>query len=62
MALDNDMKRRIAHLAKPYPKRVASETIDTAVVQTDKGGETPTATLQPSLRSRAPAKDKKKAV
>jgi hypothetical protein len=46
MGLDAEIKSTLATLSMPYPKRVASDTIDTATVQVDKGGETPTATLQ----------------
>jgi hypothetical protein len=46
MPLDGEMRRRFLPLARPYPKRVTSDTIDTASVQGAKGGETPTVTLQ----------------
>lgn len=44
--LDNEIRQRILPLAKPYPKRAASETIDTSGYQSEKGGEAPTAALQ----------------
>ena len=46
MPLDPEMRAKILPLAKPYPKRVASDTGDTPSVQEGKGGSTPTATLQ----------------
>jgi hypothetical protein len=48
MPLDSETRARVAKLAKPYPKRVTSDTIDTAAVHADEGGETPTVTLQPA--------------
>jgi len=48
MPLDAEMRAKIAPLAKPYPKRVRSETIDTPSVQDGEGGETPTLTLHAS--------------
>lgn len=46
MPLDDEMRERIKPLAKPYPKRVANIDSDVAVIQTAKGGASPTATLQ----------------
>lgn len=46
MPLDLAMRAKILPLARPYPKRVGSDTIDTAGVHSVKGGETPTPTLQ----------------
>ena len=46
MPLDAEMRERILPLARPYPKRVGSDTGDTATVQVAEGGLTPTPTLQ----------------
>lgn len=46
MPLDKATRERILPLAKPYPKRASSETIDTPGVHPGKGGETPTDALQ----------------
>ena len=43
---DDEIRERLKPLAKPYPKRVRSETGDTADVQSAEGGSTPTRTLQ----------------
>lgn len=43
MPLDADMKTRIIHLAKPYPKRAKDQA---SSFRDDLGGETPTRTLQ----------------
>lgn len=43
MPLDAEMKARIIHLAKPYPKRAKDQASE---VRSDLGGETPTRTLQ----------------
>ena len=40
-----DMRRRIEPMAKPYPKRAASDTGDTPAIQAGEGGSTPTAAL-----------------
>jgi len=45
MPLDNEMRKQILPLSKPYPKRASSETSDTADFQSDKGGATPTDAL-----------------
>ena len=45
MPLDNDMRKKIIPLAKPYPKRASSETIDTPGIHPGEGGETPTDAL-----------------
>jgi hypothetical protein len=45
MPLDNEMRKQILPLAKPYPKRASSETIDTPGIHPGKGGETPTDAL-----------------
>ena len=44
-ALNDDMRKRILPLAKPYPKRAASETVDTPGDHSGKRGSTPTAAL-----------------
>lgn len=44
--LDAEMRTRILPLAKPYPKRERSDTIDTAAAQVAEGGVTPTRSLQ----------------
>lgn len=44
--LDAEMRQRIMPLAKPYPKRAGSDTKDTPVNLTGKGGSTPTPALQ----------------
>jgi hypothetical protein len=46
MPLDEEIRAVIAPLSKPYPKRVESDTNDTASVQDAEGGVTPTSTLQ----------------
>jgi hypothetical protein len=46
MPLDDDMRQQIISLAKPYPKRGRSDTIDTAPVQGAEGGVIPTLPLQ----------------
>ncbi len=46
MPLDKAMRRQLASMSKPYPKRVRSDTSDTLPVQGRKGGATPTRTLQ----------------
>lgn len=47
MPLDNETRKRILPLSKPYPKRAGSDTKDTAGSQPAKGGSTPTPALQP---------------
>jgi hypothetical protein len=46
MPLDNEMRKRILPLSKPYPKRAGSDTKDTSGFQPEKGGSTPTPALQ----------------
>ncbi len=48
MPLDAKMASAVESLRKPYPKRVRSETGDTAGVQPAKGASTATLTLQKS--------------
>lgn len=48
MPLDAEMRKQIAPLAKPYPKRAGSDTSDTPCSQHGKGGSTPTPALYPS--------------
>lgn len=43
--LDNDMRTRIAPLAKPYPKRAGSGPADTPANHAGEGGSTPTPAL-----------------
>jgi hypothetical protein len=50
MPLDGETKNRIQAMARPYPKRVESDTNDTASVQDAEGGVTPTSTLQSLCR------------
>ena len=45
--LDKKMRKQIQLLSKPYPKRVISDTGDTAGFPLAEGGLTPTMTLQP---------------
>lgn len=45
MPLDDDMRRRIEPLRKPYPKRVRSDTSDTTGNHPVEGGAAPTLTL-----------------
>jgi hypothetical protein len=45
MPLDNEMRKQILPLAKPYPKRASSETSDTPGFHPGKGGATPTDAL-----------------
>jgi len=51
MPLDDDMRRKIAPLRKPYPKRTraGSDTLDTPAFQAGEGGSLPT----PALHSTA---------
>jgi len=46
LPLDDEMRARILPLAKPYPKRVRSETSDTSAIHAEEGGAAPTLTLQ----------------
>jgi hypothetical protein len=46
MPLDDDMRKRIAPLAKPYPKRVTSIDSDAPANHAGQGGAIPTVTLQ----------------
>ena len=46
MPLDNEMRKQILPLSKPYPKRASSETNDTSAFHVEKGGATPTDALQ----------------
>jgi hypothetical protein len=46
MPLDNEMRKRILPLSKPYPKRAGSDTKDTSGSQSEEGGSTPTPALQ----------------
>lgn len=50
MPLDAEMKSRIMHLAKPYPKRAKDQASE---VHSDLGGETPTRTLQGSINAKS---------
>lgn len=45
MPLDKEMRVRIAHLARPYPKRAGSADSGTSAVQAGGGGATPTPAL-----------------
>ena len=45
MPLDDEMRKQIEPLRKPYPKRVRSVDSDTATVQVAEGGANPTRTL-----------------
>jgi hypothetical protein len=45
MPLDDEMRKHIELLRKPYPKRVRSVESDTATVQVAEGGANPTRTL-----------------
>ena len=45
MPLDNEMRKQILPLSKPYPKRASSETIDTPGIHPGEGGATPTGAL-----------------
>lgn len=49
-ALDDDMRAKIAHLAKPYPKRPRAESIDADVpaFQVGEDGSLPISALHPS--------------
>ena len=49
MPLTKDMKRKVEHLAKPYPKRVQSIDSDASSDQLEEGGAIPTCTLQGGL-------------
>jgi hypothetical protein len=45
MPLDNEMRKQILPLAKPYPKRASSETRDTPSDQLGKAGARPSDAL-----------------
>jgi len=45
LPLDDDMRRRVAPLARPYPKRAGSSASGTPAVQAGGGGATPTPAL-----------------
>jgi hypothetical protein len=45
MPLDDEMRKQIEPLRKPYPKRVRSVDSDTSANHAEKGGATPTRTL-----------------
>jgi len=45
MPLDSETRQRILPLAKPYPKRATSETLDTPANHAGKGGSLPTVAL-----------------
>jgi hypothetical protein len=45
MPLDEEMRKRIEPLRKPYPKRATSETNDTLAIHAGKGGAAPTVAL-----------------
>ena len=45
MPLDDEMKKQIEPLRKPYPKRVRSVDSDTSATHAEKGGANPTRTL-----------------
>ena len=45
MPLDNEMRKRILPLSKPYPKRAGSDTKDTPGFHPGEGGSTPTPAL-----------------
>lgn len=46
MPLDKEMKNKIERFRKPYPKRVTSVESGTFADQAERGGESPTVTLQ----------------
>jgi len=48
MPLDDEMRKQIEPLRKPYPKRVRSVDSDTATAQVAEGGANPTRTLNES--------------
>lgn len=45
MPLDNEMRKQIEPLRKPYPKRVRSVDSDTSAIHAEMGGANPTRTL-----------------
>ena len=47
MPLDDEMRKRIEPLRKPYPKKCAASVAGDATVPTVEGGSTPTAALEP---------------
>ena len=57
LPLDGEMRKQLASIAKPYPKRVGSDTGDTAGVQPAEDGSTPIPTLHPICARPIPAKD-----
>ena len=50
MPLDQEMRTRIAHLARPYPKRAGSAVSGTTDSQSGRGGATPTPALSDNER------------
>lgn len=46
MPLDKEMRKQIAPLAKPYPKRAGSIAVDALAIQAGEGGSIPTPALQ----------------
>ncbi len=46
MPLDDEIKKQIEALRKPYPKRVSSVESGTSEHHSEGGGESPTDTLQ----------------
>jgi len=52
MPLDDEMKKQIEPLRKPYPKRVRSVDSDTSGDQPEVGGANPTRTLSDSVASK----------
>lgn len=46
MPLDEDMRKRVAHLSKPYPKRAGSVEANTSGFHSEMGGASPTSALQ----------------
>ena len=49
MPLDDEMRKKVKSLARPYPKRASSKDIVAVCDQQTEGGENPTDALQPKL-------------
>lgn len=60
MPLDDEMRKQIEPLRKPYPKRVRSADSGTPDIQSGRGGANPTRTLSDEAHhAQAPASDRK---
>lgn len=46
MPLDDEMRQKVKHLSRPYPKRAGSVESSTSEFHSERGGESPTSALQ----------------